>query len=119
MSESLNSTSKTVTFGIRDFADDGTGRLALNGRRIFIRSEANCAVFPEKGYSPVTVEEWMDILQIYKSYGVNMMRFHSHCPAEAAFIAADRIGMLMQPELSFWNPKNALETEEGYAYYKQ
>lgn len=119
VSANQNSSSKTISFGIRDFADDGTGRLALNGRRIFIRSEANCAVFPEKGYSPVTVEEWMDILQIYKSYGVNMMRFHSHCPAEAAFIAADRIGMLMQPELSFWNPKNALESEEGYTYYKQ
>lgn len=114
-----NESKKTITFGIRDFGDDGTGRLALNGRRIFIRSEANCAVFPEKGYSPVTVNEWMDILQMYKSYGVNMMRFHSHCPSEAAFIAADRIGMLMQPELSFWNPKNALESEEGYAYYKQ
>lgn len=114
-----NESKKTISFGIRDFGDDGTGRLALNGRRIFIRSEANCAVFPEKGYSPVTVNEWMDILQMYKSYGVNMMRFHSHCPSEAAFIAADRIGMLMQPELSFWNPKNALESEEGYAYYKQ
>lgn len=114
-----NESKKMITFGIRDFGDDGTGRLALNGRRIFIRSEANCAVFPEKGYSPVTVNEWMDILQMYKSYGVNMMRFHSHCPSEAAFIAADRIGMLMQPELSFWNPKNALESEEGYAYYKQ
>lgn len=115
----LKQSSKTVTFGIRDFCDDGTGRLALNGRRIFIRSEANCAVFPEKGYSPVTVEEWMDILMLYKSYGVNMMRFHSHCPSEATFIAADQIGMLMQPELSFWNPKNALESEEGYVYYKQ
>lgn len=114
-----NESKKMITFGIHDFGDDGTGRLALNGRRIFIRSEANCAVFPEKGYSPVTVNEWMDILQMYKSYGVNMMRFHSHCPSEAAFIAADRIGMLMQPELSFWNPKNALESEEGYAYYKQ
>ena len=119
VNESQNRSSKTITFGIRDFADDGTGRLALNGRRIFIRSEANCAVFPEIGYSPVTVAEWMDILQMYKSYGVNMMRFHSHCPAEAAFEAADKIGMLMQPELSFWNPKNALETEEGYQYYKQ
>lgn len=108
---------KEVNFGIRDFGDDGTGRLALNGRRIFIRSEANCGEFPETGYSPVDVEQWMDILGRFKAYGVNMMRFHSHCPAEAAFIAADRLGMLMQPELSQWNPRNALETEESVAYY--
>ena len=108
---------KTITFGVRDFGDDGTGRLALNNRRIFIRSEANCGEFPETGYSPATVEEWMDILGRFKAYGVNLMRFHSHCPAEAAFIAADKMGMLMQPELSQWNPKNALETEESVTYY--
>lgn len=108
---------KTITFGVRDFGDDGTGRLALNHRRIFIRSEANCGTFPETGYSPATVEEWLDILERFKAYGVNLMRFHSHCPAEAAFVAADRLGMLMQPELSQWNPKNALENEESVAYY--
>lgn len=108
---------KTVTFGVRDFGDDGTGRLALNGRRIFIRSEANCGTFPETGYSPATEDEWMDILRRFKAYGVNLMRFHSHCPAEAAFVAADKLGMLMQPELSQWNPKNALETEESVVYY--
>ena len=108
---------KTVTFGVRDFGDDG-GRLALNGRRLFIRSEANCAVFPETGHPPMTVAEWMDILETYKAYGVNMMRFHSHCPPEAAFEAADRLGMLMQPELSHWNPRDAFESEESWKYYR-
>lgn len=41
---------KTVSFGIRTFGDDGYGHLSLNGRRIFLRSEANCAEFPETGY---------------------------------------------------------------------
>ena len=109
---------KTVTFGIRDFGDNGKGRFALNGRTIFVRSETNCAEFPEAGYSPVTVAEWMNILQQYKEYGVNLVRFHSHCPAEAAFVAADELGMLMQPELSHWNPKDAFESEESYEYYK-
>ena len=109
---------KTVTFGIRDFGDNGKGRFALNGRTIFVRSETNCAEFPEAGYSPVTVAEWMNILQQYKEYGVNLVRFHSHCPAEAAFVAADELGMMMQPELSHWNPKDAFESEESYEYYK-
>ena len=90
---------KTVTFGVRDFGDDGKGHLALNGKRIFLRSEANCCEFPETGHPPMTVEEWDKILHLYQSYGVNCMRFHSHIPPEAAFIAADQMGMLMQPEL--------------------
>ncbi|MBR0224374.1 MAG: hypothetical protein IJL93_08895 [Bacteroidales bacterium] len=107
---------KTVTFGIRHFlAKDG--RLTLNGRRIFLRGEANCAVFPETGYCPMTVEAWRSILKAYRAYGVNCVRFHSHCPPEAAFIAADEMGMLMQPELSHWNPKHAFSTEEARAYY--
>lgn len=108
---------KTVTFGVRDFGDDGSGRLAINGRTIFLRGEANCAAFPETGYPPMTVSARRDILQTYRSYGVNCMRFHSHCPPEAAFTAADEIGMLMQPELSQWNAVNAFETEERCACY--
>ena len=109
---------KTVTFGVRDFGDNGRGRLAINKRVFFLRSEANCAVFPETGHPPMTVEEWLNILEQYRSYGVNCMRFHSHCPPEAAFTAADRMGMLMQPELSHWNPKDAFETESSYHYYR-
>ena len=108
---------KKVSFGVRTFGDNGHGRLALNGRTIFLRSEANCCEFPETGHPPMTVEEWEEILKRYRSYGVNCMRFHSHCPPEAAFTAADRLGMLMQPELSHWNPRDAFETEESYRYY--
>lgn len=109
---------KSVTFGVRDFGDDGHGRLALNERVFFLRGEANCGVFPETGHPPMTVEEWLDILGKYRSYGVNCMRFHSYCPPEAAFTAADRMGMLMQPELSHWNPKDAFETENSFEYYR-
>ena len=108
---------KTAVFGVRDFGDDGQGRLAVNGRTIFLRSEANCAEFPETGYPPMSVEAWLDILKRYHAYGVNCVRFHSHCPPEAAFTAADQIGMLMQPELSHWIPRDAFETEESDRYY--
>jgi len=110
---------KSVQFGIRTFSDPGIGKLALNGRTIFLRSEANCAVFPETGYPPMTVEEWTKVLHQYRAYGVNCMRFHSYCPPDAAFTAADRIGMLMQPELSHWNPNDAFESDESYHYYRR
>lgn len=109
---------KKVTFGIRTFGDNGRGRLALNGRTIFLRSEANCGEFPETGYPPADTDSWIRILERYRSYGVNCVRFHSHCPPEAAFTAADGLGMLMQPELSHWNPVNAFESEESYRYYR-
>lgn len=109
---------KTVSFGVREFGDNGEGRLAVNGRVIFLRSEANCGEFPETGYPPMEVERWLEILKRYRSYGVNCVRFHSHCPPEAAFTAADQLGMLMQPELSHWNPRAAFETEESYGYYR-
>ncbi|MBQ6240149.1 MAG: hypothetical protein IJK56_07295 [Firmicutes bacterium] len=107
----------TTRFGIREFRAEA-GHLTLNGRRVFLRGEANCAVFPETGYCPMDVDTWKEILRKYGSYGVNCMRFHSHCPPEAAFTAADELGMLMQPELSHWDPRHAFESEEAQAYYR-
>lgn len=63
-------------------------------------------------------EKWAGILKTYRSYGVNCIRFHSHTPPEAAFAAADRLGMLMQPELNCWNPRTAFTTREQCDYYE-
>ena len=109
---------KTTRFGIRDFGSDDQGRLTLNGRPFFLRGEANCAEFPETGYPPTSEREWKTILETYKAYGINLVRFHSHCPPEAAFNVADEMGMMMQPELSHWDPKHAFEGEESFAYYR-
>lgn len=115
----IEADSKTVSFGVRYFTDNGNGKFSINGRTLFLRSEANCAEFPETGYAPMTESEWITILKKYRSYGVNCMRFHSHCPPEAAFYAADKLGMFMQPELSHWDPVNAFESGESFAYYKR
>lgn len=109
---------KTVSFGVRTFGKNERGRLALNGRTVFLRSEANCAVFPETGHPPMDRESWEKILSVYRSYGVNCVRFHSWCPPEAAFEAADRMGMMMQPELSHWAPGDAFESDESFRYYR-
>ena len=108
---------RTVRFGLRAFAARD-GYLTLNGRRVFLRSEANCAVFPETGYAPMDTAAWKAILEKYLAYGVNCLRFHSHCPPEAAFTAADELGMLMQPELSHWDPQHAFGSEEARRYYR-
>ena len=107
-----------TAFGVRSF-EDIEGHLCLDGRRIFLRSEANCAVFPETGHPPMDTESWKEIIKTYMDYGVNCLRFHSHCPPEAAFYAADELGVLMQPELSHWNPKDAFSAPEAAAYYEK
>ncbi len=107
---------KTVRFGVRSFKNE-QGRFTINGRRLFLRSEANCAVFPETGHLPMDTESWRKIFATYASYGVNLVRFHSHCPCEAAFSAADERGLLIQCELSNWDPKTAFGTPEAVSYY--
>lgn len=113
-----NRDTKEITFGIRSFYSKD-GHLCLNGREIFLRSEANCAVFPETGHAPLDIPSWKKILSVYKGYGVNSVRFHSHCPPEAAFAAADEMGILLQPELSHWNPRDAFSSQLAEAYYEK
>ena len=105
--------------GFRTFGPDGDRRLCVNGRKILIRGETNCAVWPETGHPPMTKGAWKRILNRYRAYGVNCVRFHSHCPPEAAFEAADEAGMLMQPELSHWDPKEAFEQDVSFRYYRE
>ncbi|WP_157262425.1 hypothetical protein [Pedobacter sp. PACM 27299] len=45
-----------------------------------------------------------------KAYGISHLRFHSWCPPEAAFTAAD-VGLYLQVELTAWSLKIGLETE--------
>ncbi len=109
---------KEASFGIREISYDESGRLTLNGRRIFLRSETNCALFPATGHPPMDENSWEKIMLTYRSYGVNCIRFHSWCPPKAAFDAADRLGMLIQPELSNWNPRDAFSSAESRSYYE-
>ena len=91
----------SATFGMRNFAVDGT-RFAINGRRTFLRGKHEAAVFPLTGHVSMDVEGWERIYNIAKTYGINHYRFHSYCPPEAAFIAADKCGIYLQAELPFW-----------------
>jgi beta-galactosidase/beta-glucuronidase len=93
--------SKMVPFGVRNFSVNGT-QFSINGRTIFLRGKHEAAVFPLSGHTPMTVEDWARIYQIAKLYGINHYRFHSYCPPEAAFTAADMEGIYTQAELPFW-----------------
>ncbi|MGC8643886.1 MAG: discoidin domain-containing protein, partial [Isosphaeraceae bacterium] len=88
---------QVVRFGMRSFAAQGT-RFVLNGRPIFLRGTLECAIFPLTGYPPTSVGAWRRIYRTIKDHGLNFMRFHSWCPPEAAFAAADMEGVYLQPE---------------------
>ncbi len=88
---------RTVTFGMRQVGVKGT-QITINGRPIFIRGTLECAVFPLTGYPPTDVAWWQRVCRIIKSYGLNALRFHSWCPPDAAFAAADIEGIMIQAE---------------------
>ena len=54
---------------------------------------------PADRLSATDLASWERIFRIARSYGLNHFRFHSNCPPEAAFTAADRAGIMLQVEL--------------------
>lgn len=113
---------KSVPFGMRAFKAEGT-QFTINGRTVFLRGKHEAAVFPLTGHTPMDVESWKRVYRIAKTYGINHYRFHSYCPPEAAFTAADQEGIYLEAELPFWG---GLESDtiaqmlraEGYAMLK-
>lgn len=101
-----------TTFGLRDVRTVGR-RLLINGRETFLRGKVDNLLYPKTGYTPTDVASWMTILGIAKEYGINHYRYHTACPPDAAFTAADLLGVYMAPELPFWGTV-AEEDEEGY-----
>ncbi|RPJ38664.1 MAG: beta-galactosidase, partial [Deltaproteobacteria bacterium] len=92
---------RTLEYGYREFKTEGSG-FTINGRPVFLRGTLECAIFPKTGYPPTDVEGWSKILDVVRAHGLNHMRFHSWCPPEAAFTAADRAGVYLQIECSSW-----------------
>ena len=92
---------REVTFGMRDFKTSGT-QFTINGRPLFLRGTLECAIFPVTGYPPTDTASWMRIFRIARAHGLNHMRFHSWCPPEAAFEAADHTGFYLHVECSSW-----------------
>ena len=90
-----------TTFGMRKISRHGR-QFAINDKTIFLRGTLDCATFPRTGYPPTDVAEWRRIFTIIKNHGLNHVRFHSWCPPEAAFDAADQIGIYLQVEGASW-----------------
>lgn len=101
---------QTADFGMRDFKRDGQ-RFAINGRTVFLRGRLDCANYPLTGYPPMDKTDWLRVLGILKDWGLNHVRFHSWCPPEAAFEAADELGFYFQVELP--NKRSAFKAPDS------
>ncbi|MBM3310349.1 MAG: beta-galactosidase [Candidatus Aminicenantes bacterium] len=92
---------RSLRFGMREFKAAGT-RFAVNGRPVFLRGTLECCIFPKTGYPAMTQSEWRRVFGVIKAHGLNHMRFHSWCPPEAAFDAADETGVYLYVECGAW-----------------
>ncbi len=109
LAASLSSTSKETiftseartTFGLREISASGK-QIRWNGNAIVLRGTVDNGTFPLTGYDPMDVSFWRERLKIYRDYGLNHVRFHSWCPPDAAFTAADQLGMLFEVANPLW-----------------
>lgn len=110
------SDSVKTTFGMRKI--EAIGKMFyLNGRKIQLRGTVENCDFPLTGYAPMDVESWMKVFKRCQEYGLNHMRFHSYCPPEAAFTAADIVGFYLQPEGPSW-PNHGIKLGNGMSIDK-
>lgn len=90
-----------TTFGLRSFSVKGK-QFTINDKITFLRGKHDACVFPLTAHTAMDVDTWRHYFQVAKQYGINHYRFHSWCPPEACFTAADIEGIYLQPELPIW-----------------
>jgi hypothetical protein len=102
----------SASFGMRELHTD-EHFFYINGQKTFLRGKHDGMIFPLTGAAPTDLSEWLRVMGTAKRYGINHYRYHTSCPPEAAFTAADLLGIYMEPELPFWGTI-AAPGEEGY-----
>jgi hypothetical protein len=102
-------------FGLRDITARGR-QFVLNGHPAFFRGTLECCIFPKTGYPPTEVEPWKRLLRACKAHGLNLIRFHSWCPPEAAFTAADELGFYYQVECGVWTEPGSGKAIDQWLY---
>ena len=107
----LGADTVATDFGMRKIEVRGR-QFYINGRPIWMRGTVENCCFPLTGYPPTDEASWLEVFRKCKEYGLNMMRFHSFCPPEAAFKAADKVGFYLQPEGPSW-PNHGVRLNRG------
>lgn len=108
----------TAAFGLR-YLEIEDNHILLNGHRVFLRGTVENCTFPLTFAPPCDRASWDRIFKTAADYGLNHFRFHSFCPPEAAFDAADRAGFLLQIELGGSSCPDKPEEEEDSLFLRR
>ncbi|MDU0352771.1 hypothetical protein RS130_01495 [Paraglaciecola aquimarina] len=100
-------------FGMREVGIEGQ-QFTINGQKVYLRGNLESCIFPLTGYPTMEESGWIKIMQTMKDYGLNHVRFHSWTPPEAAFTAASRVGMYLQPEGPRANIDNSVPARDVF-----
>lgn len=100
-----------VRFGLRDFKACGD-HFEVNGIPTMLRGRHDGMVFPQTGAAPTDFIVWLERFSLLRDWGINHVRFHTCCPPDAAFAAADLCGIYLEPELPFWGTLDAPDGEK-------
>lgn len=83
-----------TTFGLRT-VKSADKQLLINGRPLWLRGTLGNDFFPKTDCPPADESSWTDIFAKVKAYGLNHVRFRTYCPPDAAFAAADKLGVYL------------------------
>ena len=83
-----------TTFGLRMLKSTDK-QLSINGRPLWLRGTLENGFFPKTDCPPADESSWTDIFTKVKAYGLNHVRFRTYCPPDAAFAAADKLGVYL------------------------
>ena len=94
-----------IRFGFRSVAAHDHA-IWINGIKWFMRGNLDCCHFPFTGAPDTTKAWWREMLRKLRDEdGINTLRFHSWTPPQAAFDAADEMGMFCVVEAGIWQDR--------------
>jgi hypothetical protein len=79
------------------------GKFVIDGHLTYFRGTHFGGDYPLTGYPETGLDWWRDKMEVLRTWGFNFIRFHSYCPPEAAFAAADEAGIYLLVECGMWN----------------
>lgn len=85
-------------FGLRTLAMEN-GQPVINGIPIYLRGDMVHFHWPVTISAPVDRDDIRQKLSVYKKYGMNFLRHHTHFPSQEYLDVCDEIGLLCHNEL--------------------
>ena len=104
-----------TTFGLR-MVKSVDKQLSINGRPLWLRGTLENGFFPKTACPPADEGSWTDIFTKVKAYGLNHVRFRTYCPPDAAFDAADKLGVYLLLEGAM-TPEEQKSISDAYGHH--